>query len=1420
MMPHIIPGGRQRASSDGDVLEDEEDTINASGVLDRLTEAHRNVSRSVILTTDDDRDSDDVRSISDSDRTNKSKKKGLRSKISFKTVKKAVSRAFPRKDSLFGSSSSLNKEDMPTSVKTSSAAGVWTPTLKRRAKDDEHDRPDYSRNHRSNREEGDTAGTDSLSRPLITDPGMMIAKWDRTPGNVGLFNHGNTCFMNAVLQCLSHTDSFTEYFITDMYKDDLKNSRNSSKKLGSKGSKGDVTEQLGLLLKCLWTEKYNSEISIDFKAIVGKYNNQYKGSSQHDSQEFLLWLLDRIHEDLVLPLPPQNKKKKQTKSLIGPSRSQTDEELAEAAKGGLTSSFVSQLFQGLHRSSLSCPHCGRHSNTFDPYLCVSLPLPQKCLRPVYVIVVTLREPTQAVKIGLSLSMYDTIRELREAVSADTGIHTNLIVLCELTKDGFYATYSNEQPLSDIPETCVVYAIEMHPDDQRATRESATYETPTVQILLLHVEKKSHSSQRFCLPEVLQISREADLKTLEREILYQLGDAVKQEVFSQRLRSLFQLQIVDGSSRKTYLPLDVEMPLYTQTVDRVLSMFGDEFGPQHLKLIVEWEREIKEAVIEDDQEHIMEHSSVNRVRSLAQHPVTVSLEECFELYTQEEKLAGEDAWLCPHCKKPQKGATKTLGLWSLPDVLVLHLKRFKQTGLRRNKLDTVVEFPVENLNMSSHVVLHSDSSVLSSDDMRYDLIGVTNHYGNMMGGHYKAFCKNAIDGTWQEFDDRRVTPIADTQVVSKSAYILFYQRRSLSKLVNQNLHTAAHWVFTLQRQLTDKSSPQRRKGSNGSPVKKGGIQQDLEYVASTSFDRQVFSKEWNGQSSPTRRPPNRPLTPQPQRRQSWLEVVGEYDQSPTVIKPRPSFRTSRPSLSRQLSDAAVRGKKQQHQETGPAEQKTENTERRSEPRYSATSSATQIQPQILQVQLPPKTSPDHDLIGSDIPKTQNSEILQPQQVHLPAQSPRDSRQPAAQHRTSSAFKGVEQSHDISQSSKGASSPGHIQTQTSPVDVHVINSSTYHQHQNQVRPPSLQRDSSRPWQFESQSSRSSHETQSSFDSQRSQPSHDSSRPPYLTRTSDGSEFYDWRQPEAKVDRQLENRSSGFVSGATRPATAVTSRVKSKPPLPPKILTRSIESNRLDNGSASSPTHRQDEFHVTVTAPSLTSPPSPAPKDSVGDIQHQLTEHEHRHGHQEPRHTDRTSAGERFIALNEGQHSPVEDLAEDGCMLREGEFENRRRKIASKIEGEQIVRRRRTQNVPDHKFATIARGNRDARSEPREIIAPPMVPRSSTDHSIHFSSYSQASPSHMAHPSSRYSTGYSPLSDRGSVSSSSSGHYPRPELKPSAGGKDSPSLPLYARDERDTQYSLTRENRHQIYRGPMFQRPKKSGDISAPSLRESSV
>jgi len=50
-------------------------------------------------------------------------------------------------------------------------------------------------------------------------------------------------------------------------------------------------------------------------------------------------------------------------------------------------SFIYTLFQALYRSSLTCPSCHHHSNTFDPFLSLSLPIPHHDCHVVNVVVV-------------------------------------------------------------------------------------------------------------------------------------------------------------------------------------------------------------------------------------------------------------------------------------------------------------------------------------------------------------------------------------------------------------------------------------------------------------------------------------------------------------------------------------------------------------------------------------------------------------------------------------------------------------------------------------------------------------------------------------------------------------------------------------------------------------------------------------------------------------------------------------------------------------------------------------------------------------------------------------------------------------------------------------------------------------------------
>merc|ERR1712240_530669 len=152
---------------------------------------------------------------------------------------------------------------------------------------------------------------------------------------------------------------------------------------------------------------------------------------------------------------------------------------------------------------------------------------------------------------------------------------------------------------------------------------------------------------------------------------------------------------------------------------------------------------------------------------------IKLSECLKLYTSQEKLGADDAWYCPNCQKHQQ-ATKKFDLWSLPEVLVIHLKRFSYNRYWRDKIDTVIDFPTKGLDMTQYVINSQHGVAI------YDLLAVSNHYGGMGGGHYTAYAQNKIDNNWYYFDDSSVTQTNEEAVVTKAAYVLFYQRRTISK----------------------------------------------------------------------------------------------------------------------------------------------------------------------------------------------------------------------------------------------------------------------------------------------------------------------------------------------------------------------------------------------------------------------------------------------------------------------------------------------------------------------------------------------------------------------------------------------------------------------------------------------------------------
>jgi ubiquitin carboxyl-terminal hydrolase 2/21 len=156
----------------------------------------------------------------------------------------------------------------------------------------------------------------------------------------------------------------------------------------------------------------------------------------------------------------------------------------------------------------------------------------------------------------------------------------------------------------------------------------------------------------------------------------------------------------------------------------------------------------------------------------------TLDDCIREYTKVEQLDVDNMFECKKCCCKCVG-TKRLQVSILPNVLVLHLKRFEATQTTNDdgtitfgmkKVQTKVKFPTIDYNASS---IAYDSNTLPSQPM-YNLFAVCNHVGETMScGHYTATCIDPHTNSWYSFDDKDVQKLSEPNFNYSEAYMLFY-----------------------------------------------------------------------------------------------------------------------------------------------------------------------------------------------------------------------------------------------------------------------------------------------------------------------------------------------------------------------------------------------------------------------------------------------------------------------------------------------------------------------------------------------------------------------------------------------------------------------------------------------------------------------
>ena len=145
---------------------------------------------------------------------------------------------------------------------------------------------------------------------------------------------------------------------------------------------------------------------------------------------------------------------------------------------------------------------------------------------------------------------------------------------------------------------------------------------------------------------------------------------------------------------------------------------------------------------------------------------ISIFDCLDLYGKDEELCNDNAWFNDKTNRKEDVKKNTV-FWSLPNILIVHLKRFNNAN---RKIHTMVTTPITDVDFSKWISGYNASEYI------YDLFGTGNHSGSVLGGHYTANIKNAND-KWYSFNDTRVEEITENSVITQHTYCLFYRKKN-------------------------------------------------------------------------------------------------------------------------------------------------------------------------------------------------------------------------------------------------------------------------------------------------------------------------------------------------------------------------------------------------------------------------------------------------------------------------------------------------------------------------------------------------------------------------------------------------------------------------------------------------------------------
>ena len=650
-----------------------------------------------------------------------------------------------------------------------------------------------------------------------------ILKKDSKHGLTGSKNLGNTCYMNSTIACLSNTIDLTSYFLTNQYKEDL----NKENKLGFGG---ELAEEWNKLLIKYWIENNKKVNPSDLKKKFSKKVKIFQNNDQQDSHEFMTFFLDYLHEDL-------NRIKK--KPYIEIEEQKKDEKDFECSHRfwdmhiKRNDSIITDLFTGQYKSTIECPKCKWISITYDPFISLSLPIPDKkyAKKEIYNEKVFFFIPRFSFKNSFQISLF-----------LNPGITFNNIILEFKNIKKFPFKNHDIYFMSVVEKNC----INIHENEEIFGNDNDIYyfcsekdddKCNTIIPLYFKLNKLNSLSS---YPRFLFLYNEMSFNDLEKKIFFFARQYIilpffnDEENKNNNFENIFKkdnydieelIKIMENEYNKLINNENNKYEEFYNDFPYVLYLQKEEGDEKKKKNKTIEEEEKKIYLINYKNKNLtdkLSELSINKEENISQiinlcslkknnennqiyklylqfnenskfiksgmsfnlgikfeyHKEKkklnniLSLNDCLEYFRTEEQLDKKNEWYCKHCKDLRL-AKKKIELFYLPKILIICLKRFS-TETTQNvgyiyKNNKKINFPIENLDMCSFLVGPF------KDNSLYDLYAVSQHIGNYGGGHYTAACKNY--DKWYLFNDDDVNEINDeNEIQNNTAYILFYKKK--------------------------------------------------------------------------------------------------------------------------------------------------------------------------------------------------------------------------------------------------------------------------------------------------------------------------------------------------------------------------------------------------------------------------------------------------------------------------------------------------------------------------------------------------------------------------------------------------------------------------------------------------------------------